>query len=211
MTIKQQGGIFGRKPTFSEVTSDTVTADTVNADDVKMYSGTTLIGSISSAPNSSINIDGGGTTNNTGWAFSNPGVLPRFAGALQDNRNDLGSNAYRMDDIYATNTTIQTSDANEKQDVAQLTDAELRVATACKSLVRKYRWIHSVEEKGDAARTHVGIIAQDLQAAFAAEGLDAGDYGMFIHTTWTDDETGEERNRMGIRYSELFAFIIAAL
>lgn len=31
MTIKQQGGIFGRKPTFSEVTADTVTATTISA------------------------------------------------------------------------------------------------------------------------------------------------------------------------------------
>jgi len=34
---------------------------------------------------------------------------------------------------------------------------------------------------------------------------------MFTHTTWTDEETGEERSRMGVRYSELLAFIIAAL
>ena len=53
--------------------------------------------------------------------------------------------------------------------------------------------------------------AQDLKAAFEAEGLDAGRYGMFIHTTWTDEETGEECDRMGIRYSELLAFIIAAI
>ena len=43
------------------------------------------------------------------------------------------------------------------------------------------------------------------------EGLDAGDYAMFISSTWTDEETGEERTRMGVRYSELLAFIIAAI
>ena len=58
---------------------------------------------------------------------------------------------------------------------------------------------------------HFGIIAQDLQAAFAAEGLDAGDYAMFISTTWTDEETNEEKTRMGVRYSELLAFIISAI
>ena len=55
------------------------------------------------------------------------------------------------------------------------------------------------------------VSLQDLQAAFAAEGLDAGDYAMFISSTWTDEETGEERTRMGVRYSELLAFIIAAI
>ena len=131
--------------------------------------------------------------------------------AGRDNAIDLGNSGNRFDDIYATNGTIQTSDQNEKQDIAELSDAERRVAVTAKGLLRKFRWKDAVAEKGDEARTHFGIIAQDLQAAFAAEGLDAGDYAMFIHTTWTDEETGEERSRMGVRYSELLAFIIAAI
>ena len=143
-----------------------------------------------------------------------------FAGRIQptdhtgdrsDNTVDLGSSSFRFDDIYATNGTIQTSDRNEKQDIAELSDAEQRVAVAAKGLMRKFRWRDAVAEKGDEARTHFGIIAQDLQAAFAAEGLDAGDYAMFISSTWTDEKTGEERTRMGVRYSELLAFIIGAL
>jgi hypothetical protein len=128
-----------------------------------------------------------------------------------DDSADLGIVSRRFDDIYATNATIQTSDRNEKQDIEELSDAEQRVAVACKGLLRKFRWKSAVEEKGDDARIHFGIIAQDLQAAFEAEGLDAGRYAMFIHSTWTDEETGEERSRMGVRYSELLAFIIAAL
>ena len=54
-------------------------------------------------------------------------------------------------------------------------------------------------------------MAQDLQQAFSAEGLDAGDYGMFISSTWTDETTGEEKTRLGVRYNELLAFIIAAI
>jgi len=133
------------------------------------------------------------------------------AGANLDNVIALGNSSARFDDIYATNGTIQTSDRNEKQDIEALSDAEQRVAVAAKGLLRKFRWKSSVAEKGDEARTHFGIIAQDLQAAFEAEGLDAGDYAMFINSTWTDEETGEERSRMGVRYSELLAFIIAAI
>jgi len=127
-----------------------------------------------------------------------------------DNLVDLGNSGARFDDIYATNATIQTSDRNEKQDIEELTDAETRVAVACKGLLRKFRWKSSVEEKGDAARTHFGIIAQDLQAAFEAEGLDAGNYAMFISTTWTNED-GEEQTRLGVRYSELLAFIIGGI
>ena len=130
---------------------------------------------------------------------------------LRDNAISLGDTGARFDDIYATNGTIQTSDRNEKQDIEALSDAEQRVAVAAKGLLRKFRWKSSVADKGDEARIHFGIIAQDLQDAFTAEGLDAGRYAMFISTTWTDEETGEERSRMGVRYSELLAFIISAI
>ena len=128
-----------------------------------------------------------------------------------DGSRNLGHGSFRWNNIYATNATIITSDRDEKQDIAELSDLEQRVALACKGLLRKFRLKDSVAEKGDDARIHFGIIAQDLQAAFEAEGLDAGDYGMFISTTWTDEETNEEKTRMGVRYSELLAFIIAAL
>jgi len=153
-----------------------------------------------------------GTPDNALVSFGTNRVYPaNNDGSARDNAIDLGNTNARFDDIYATNGTIQTSDRNEKQDIAELTDAEQRVAVAAKGLLRKFRWRDAVEAKGDEARTHFGIIAQDLQAAFAAEGLDAGDYAMFISSTWTDEETGEERTRMGVRYSELLAFIIAAI
>ena len=127
-----------------------------------------------------------------------------------DNAIDLGNSSTRFDDIYATNGTIQTSDANEKQDIQELSDAEQKVAIRCKGLIRRYKFNSAVEEKGDDARYHFGIIAQDLKDAFEAEGLDAGAYGMFISETWTNDE-GQEQTRLGVRYNELLAFIIATL
>ena len=149
---------------------------------------------------------------NSGVMFNGNGMEPTSGGNTRvDGTENIGAAAWRFKDIYATNGTIQTSDANEKQDIAELDEAERRVAVACKGLLRKFRWKDAVAEKGDDARIHFGIIAQDLQAAFEAEGLDAGRYAMFIHSTWTDEETGEERSRMGVRYSELLAFIIAAL
>jgi len=209
------------------------------------------------------------SSSNCGIGFySNSTVRPlNNSGAQSDNAIDLGDSGTRWDDIYATNGTIQTSDRNEKQDIEALSDAETAVAVACKGLLRKFRWIDSVEEKGDDARIHFGIIAQDLQAAFAAEGLDAGRYAMFISSTWWEtqtevdaveavefvqaveavyDEDGElvseavegveaveakdaytrtdtfqtladapegatERTRLGVRYPELLAFIIAAI
>ena len=175
------------------------------------YKDGAIVGSIGVQASGTLFI-AGSSSQNTGLRFFNTGVAPcTSSGAYVDNSKDLGSSSVRWDDVYATNGTIQTSDRNEKQDIAELSEAEQRVAVACKGLLRKFRWKDSVAEKGDDARIHFGIIAQDLQAAFEAEGLDAGDYAMFISTTWTDEETNEEKTRMGVRYSELLAFIISAI
>ncbi len=190
-------------------------------------------------------------------------VIPcTSAGVGTNGVTDLGGNSNRFEDVYASGT-IYDSDRNLKQDIEELSEAELRVATACKGLIRKYRWIKRVEEKGEDARIHVGIIAQELRDAFTAEGLDAGRYGMFISNTWwetneevaaveavdavyetqTDEEGNEtqvliseaveaqeayidriiydtaeeapegatEVTQLGVRYTQLLAFIIAAL
>lgn len=130
--------------------------------------------------------------------------------SVQDDLIDLGRASARFDDIYATNGTINTSDANDKQSIEELTEAETRVAVACKGLVRKFKWNSAVEKKGSEARYHFGVIAQDVQSAFESEGLDAGDYGVFVSSTW-EDENGVEQTRLGVRYTELLAFIIGGL
>jgi hypothetical protein len=147
------------------------------------------------------------------FAASSKAVLPvkNSDGGLSDNTTDLGASNARFNDAFITNGVTTGSDGNYKQDIRDLTDAEQRVAMACKGLLKAWRWKDRVAEKGDDARIHFGIIAQDLQAAFEAEGLDAGDYAMFMSDTWTDEETNEEKTRMGVRYSELLAFIISAI
>jgi len=139
-----------------------------------------------------------------------------------DNTVDLGQSTARFDDIYATNGTIQTSDQNEKQQIASLTDAEIVAAKAISQLFKTFKWNDKVAAKGDAARRHTGVVAQDVEAAMTAAGLDAGDYAFFISTTWweADGETyynaddapegATEHNRKGIRYPELLSFVGAA-
>lgn len=140
-----------------------------------------------------------------------------------DNTQTLGSASYRWSVVYAGTGTINTSDEREKQQIANLDDAERRVAVAIKGLVKKYKYNDAVTLKGDDARIHVGVIAQEVIAAFAAEGLDATRYALLCHDTWeaepeeTDDEGNvinpgiEAGERYGIRYDELLAFMIAAL
>jgi hypothetical protein len=101
----------------------------------------------------------------------------------------LGNSGARFDDIFATNGTIQTSDQNEKQQIASLTDAEMTAAKAISKLFKTFKWNDKVEAKGDAARTHTGVIAQQVETAMSDAGLDAGKYAFFISTTWWETQT----------------------
>jgi hypothetical protein len=151
-----------------------------------------------------------GTGNNRGIFFSSTGLFPADgSGNSSDNTYDLGSATYRWDTVFAGTGTINTSDRNEKQDISDLSASEKRVASSIKQLVKKYRFKDAVASKGENARIHVGWIAQDIQSAFAAEGLDASNYGMFCSDTW--EENGVEKTRLGLRYDEVLAFVVSAI
>ena len=135
----------------------------------------------------------------------NGDILPAL-----DNTSDLGGSSNRFDDIHATNGTIQTSDRNQKQDFEQITEAEAKVAQKAKGLLTKYKLIKDVQKYGDDAQYHIGIIAQDLIAAFEEEGLDYKKYAMIYESEHLED-SGEITKYYGVRYTELLAFIITTL
>lgn len=133
----------------------------------------------------------------------------------------LGSATFRFGQIYSTVGTISTSDERSKQDIESLSQVELKVATRLKGLIKKFRFKDSVETKGDSARIHVGVIAQEVKGAFEQEGLDPFAYGILCYDEWDDiyetNLDGEEvlsvaaENRYGVRYDELYGFIISTL
>lgn len=152
-----------------------------------------------------------------------------YAGA--DAAVNLGAASQRWKTVYAETSTINTSDAREKDWRGALNDEELRVAKRLSQLIGIYRWKTSIEEKGDLARLHAGVLAQDVIAAFDAEGLDPFVYGLVCYDEWPEtpeikspilDEDGNETgefdviqpyqeagNRYGVRYDELWAFVAA--
>lgn len=103
-----------------------------------------------------------------------------------DNSSSLGTAALRASVIYAASGSINTSDGRLKDDVVEISAAEKRVAVNLKSLIRRFRYSESIAEKGTGARQHFGVIAQDVKAAFEAEGLVAEDYGLLCHDEWDD-------------------------
>ena len=140
------------------------------------------------------------------WYQQNPSWRPET-----DNFVALGGVLTRWSTVYAVTGTINTSDLRDKQDVAPLDEAEKRVAVAIKGLIRKFRFKDAVAKKGDAARIHVGVIAQEVKQAFEAEGLDATKYGILCYDQWEAFDDQPAGDRYGVRYDELLAFVIAAL
>lgn len=121
-----------------------------------------------------------------------------------DNSFTLGSSGFRWSVVYAATGAINTSDENLKQNITELSETEKRVASRIKKLIRTFKYKDAVAVKDANARIHVGVIAQDVKAAFDAEGLDAHQYGMFCSDTLKNGT-----NRLGVRYEELLAFVLA--
>jgi hypothetical protein len=88
-------------------------------------------------------------------------------------------------ELFAATATINTSDARCKENVAAPDDALMRAWG--KVGFKVFQFKDAVEKKGDDARIHVGVIAQEVKAAFESEGLDASRYGLFCHDSWEDE------------------------
>ena len=176
---------------------------------IELYKDGSNIGNIG---NSSTRLFAGSGATGLMYDGSNNYIVPwnTSTNAGRDNAIDLGVSSFRFKDIYRSGSTYSTSDRSKKQDIRDLTDAEARVATVAKGSLKAFRYIDSVEAEGDEANIHFGIIAQDLKAAFEAEGLNANDYQVFKTSTYTDDD-GVEQTTYSICYENLLAFIIAAI
>jgi hypothetical protein len=160
---------------------------------------------------------------------SNRGLVDNFSGynfsPAQNNGASLGIAGLRWSEVFAINGVINTSDQNEKQQIENLSNIEKQIALSIKASIKKFKFNDAVEKKGEAARIHVGVIAQEVQQAFLDAGLDPNKYGLFCEDSWYEvngavvypDSSGNypqnavKKTLLGVRYNELLAFVIAAL
>lgn len=119
----------------------------------------------------------GSTT--TSYIFNSTRLAPTTHNACA-----LGADGARWSDIYCVTGGIHDSDERLKQDIEGVSDALLDAWAGV--AWKTYRFRDAVAQKGEAARSHVGVIAQDVDAAFEAAGLDASEYGFFCHDAWED-------------------------
>ena len=138
-----------------------------------------------------------------------------------DNDRDLGWSSYRWNDIYATNNVIQTSDQNFKTDIV---DSDLGLDFINTLRPVSFKWQETEGRAG--ARTHYGLIGQEVEVALGAA---ASDTALWINSLIEAspavsaglDEEGneltpampevEEHYRQGLRYNELIGPMIKSI
>jgi len=154
--------------------------------------------------------DGAGNVRQLYWSPDGSMYMRQQLRPWANNQYNLGGASNRWAIVYAGTGTINTSDENEKQQIASLTSAEITAATAISKLFKTYKWNDAVAAKGDAARTHTGVIAQQVEAAMTDAGLDASKYGFWCSDTyWTKDrevEAVEANEELGIEAKDAYTF-----
>jgi hypothetical protein len=183
----------------------------------------------SATPNSKITLSGTFPSGTTIASRSKGGVIINDLGDKigdllphTDNAYSLGSATLRFKQIYASSSTISTSDENQKEHIKPLDTKKTKEFIMSLNPV-------SYEFKGnDYIRTHHGLIAQDVETAMHDNGLNSLDFaglcispiikevgtGEFLQTENENEEpieiTKPEITGMsyGLRYEEFIAPII---
>ena len=108
-----------------------------------------------------------------------------------DNTYTLGQAARRWTTVYASTSTINTSDERVKEDKKDIDDLVLDAWSTVS--YQQYKFTDAVVEKGrDKARIHFGVIAQRVKEAFESKGLDPFSYGLLCYDEWdSSDEVVE--------------------
>lgn len=129
--------------------------------------------------------DASGTLSNAlsiGTVAVNPGTDGTIANGWSNKR---------WSQVYAATSTIATSDERLKEDIKSIDEAVFKAWG--KVEFKQFLFKDAVAAKGSAARIHIGLIAQQVIAAFASEGLDAMRYGIVCYDKWDAQEAVTER------------------
>lgn len=140
----------------------------------------------------------------------------------------------RYKDCYLVNAPNVSSDRKLKDCIEEVPEAWL--AAVKKIRIVRYKLKSAIAQKGEKARWHIGVIAQEVLEAFASEGVDAFEIGIVGRDTWEDQyddvleeiigsdgvPTGDFRptghkmltrasgDELSVRYEELHSLIAAA-
>ena len=151
------------------------------------------------------------TSSKSGRGFAFGGV--EYIGPQDDNVVTGATSARRYKEVFSANGVTTTSDGTQKTPPVSI-DGKALDAWGDVSLIA-FKWLDAVASKGSSARTHFGVIAQQVRDAFLSHGLDGTKYGLLCYDEWKEerDEDGNvvinAGSRWGIR-SDQCLFLEAA-
>lgn len=111
-------------------------------------------------------------------------------------RYSLGAGGLYWTDIYAENDVINTSDRNKKKNIQYGLDRY-------SALFDRLRPVSYQLAEGRSGRTHLGLIAQDVEDALAELGIPTKEFAGFVKSPRADG--GYD---YALRYGELIALLI---
>jgi len=186
--------------TVGNLSASRVSGGTLSGTSINIGSGNFSVNSSGVLTAKSGTIGGASFTNSTsgslylgGALYVHGGIVPR-----SDNAYNLGYNSARWVDVWAVDTTINSSDETAKKDIANL---EKGMDFIMKLRPVTYKW-------KDGKRDHLGFIAQEVKCAMDETGFDAGVYidpTMSSNFSQNEEQTAHYK---GIRYSELIAPLV---
>lgn len=123
-------------------------------------------------------------------------------GSYADDTMNCGTASNRIKQYYGVSGTINTSDQREKTAPIIISDEILDAWGDVKVIA--FQWLESLRVKGeDTARTHYGVMAQQIRDSFLNHGIDGTQFGLLCYDEWEDTiEDGKvipAGNRWGIR------------
>jgi hypothetical protein len=102
-----------------------------------------------------------------------------FGGLVRPSQDDvfqLGSASFRWSEVYAGVGTINTSDETLKEMISDIPEEWLNAWSEVKW--KRFKFKDAIEKKGDNARWHVGVIAQQIEEAFNRHNINAFEIGL---------------------------------
>ena len=138
----------------------------------------------------------------SGGSFGLSGSRFSFTMDIMPNANNgasLGTSGLRWNDIWATNSNIQSSDRNIKKDIQYGLSEYDALFDAIKPVT--FRYID-----GTSGRTHMGIIAQDLEESLNELGISTQDCAAFVKAE--SDNPDMPGYEYAVRYGEFIPLLI---
>lgn len=111
--------------------------------------------------------------------------------------SSLGTNYYKWSDVYANNAVIQTSDLSLKKEVQYGLEAYDALFDALKPM-------SFIFVDGESGRRHLGLSAQDVEAAMERAGVSSMEFAGFIKS----ERSGGEDCDYALRYGEFIPLCI---